>query len=96
LVSHGVRGGSRIVVRLIIVDVEALESSQGFVSSSRKNSRALGAAALRSLPIGKIELARTSVGNGRACATVGDKSVATIVQSSLSSLGAEALLGLCA
>jgi hypothetical protein len=93
LVSNSVGRGSRVVVGLIIiVDVEALQGSQGLVSSSRENVRALSLAALRSLSVGKIQLARASVVDGRAGTTVGNESVATIVEGSLGSLGGLGLL----
>ncbi|KAI6761544.1 hypothetical protein HG531_002097 [Fusarium graminearum] len=93
LVSDSVGGGSRVVVGLIIViDVQALKSSQGLVSSGREDVGALDSAGLGSLPVGNIQLARASVGDGRAGTTVGDESVASIVYGSLGNLGADTLL----
>jgi hypothetical protein len=93
LVSNSVRGGARVVVWLIIiVDVQALKSGQGLVGSGGEDIGALNSVCLGSLPVGNIQLARASVGDGRAGTTVGDKSVASIVYGSLGNLGTGTLL----
>jgi hypothetical protein len=93
LVSNSVRGGSRVVVGLVIVvDVKALKGSQSLIGSGGKDIGALNTAALGSLPVRNIQLARASVGDGRAGTTVGDETVGTIVYGSLGSLGADTLL----
>jgi hypothetical protein len=54
LVGNSVGRGSRVVVGLIVVDVEALKSSHGLIGGSGENGRALSAAAFRSLSVREI------------------------------------------
>jgi hypothetical protein len=96
LVGNSVGRGSGVVRLIVIVDVQVLESSHGLVSSSGKNRGAVGAAALRSLPVRQVQLARASVGDGGAGATVGDETVTAVVECGLGGLATDALLGLCA
>jgi hypothetical protein len=93
LVSNSVRGRSRIVVGfIIIVDVQALKSSQSLIGGGGEDIGALNSVGLGSLSVWNIQLTRASIGDGRACTTVRDESVASIVYGSLGNLGTDTLL----
>lgn len=87
LVSHGVGGRARVVRRIIVVDVQAFESSDSIIRGRRENVRAIAAAGLGSLLVLDIDLARAHISDSRAVAAVRNESVGSIGKGSLVRLG---------